>query len=96
MLQVHCGQEQPRMQTEVVGHSLVRLLVCSHHSLVRLLRTARFARALHCAHLFAHFAHSFARGKVGILMFQNQAVLNHSATVMKTLMMIKTTTTKHL
>ena len=37
----------------VLGHSLVRSLVCSHHSLIRLLRTARFARALRCAHSFA-------------------------------------------
>ena len=35
------------------GHSLNRLLVRSHRSLIRLLRTARFARALRCAHSFA-------------------------------------------
>ena len=40
-----------------------RSSVRSHRSLVRSL---------------AHFAHSLARGKVGILMSQNQAVLNHS------------------
>ena len=44
----------------VLSHSLVRQLVHSHRSLVRLLRTARFARTLRCA----HFAHSLARGKV--------------------------------
>merc|ERR1712136_322498 len=49
----HYGRKQPRIQTEVLGHSLVRSLVPSHRSLVRLLRTARFARALRCAHSFA-------------------------------------------
>ena len=38
----------------VLGHSLVRLLVRSHRLLIRLLRNARFARALRCAHSFAH------------------------------------------
>ena len=42
-----------QIQTEVLGHSLVRSLVRSHRSLARLLRTARFARALRCAHSFA-------------------------------------------
>ena len=44
---------------------LVHLLVCSHRSLVRLLRTAHFARAL-CSLIrsLAHFAPSLARGKV--------------------------------
>ena len=37
----------------VLGHSLVRLLVRSHRSLIHLLRTARFAHALRCAHSFA-------------------------------------------
>ena len=36
----------------VLGHSLLRLLFRLHHSLIRLLRTARFARALRCAHSF--------------------------------------------
>ena len=49
----HCGPEQPKTQTKVVGHSLVFPLVHSHHSLVRLLCTTRFARALHCTHSFA-------------------------------------------
>ena len=39
----HYGQKQPRIQTEVLGHSLVRSLVRSHRSLIRLLQTARFA-----------------------------------------------------
>ena len=47
------GRKQPRIQTEVLGHSLVRSLVCSHCSLVCLLWTARFTRALHCTHSFA-------------------------------------------
>ena len=37
----------------VLGHSLLRSLVRSHRSLIRLLRTARFARALCCAHSLA-------------------------------------------
>ena len=72
----HYGRKQPRIQSEVLGHSLVRLLVCSHHSLVRLLWTTRFARAFCCAHSFAHFAHSLARGK---MMSQNDLILSHSA-----------------
>ena len=50
---LHSGPEQPKIQTEILGHPLVRSLVCSHHSLVHLLQTARFAGALHCTHLFA-------------------------------------------
>ena len=38
---------------QVLGHSLVRSLVHLHRSLVRLLRPARFARALRCALSFA-------------------------------------------
>ena len=49
----HYGQIQPRIQTEVLGHSLVRSLVRSHRSLIRLLQTARFAPTLRCNHLFA-------------------------------------------
>ena len=37
----------------ILGHSLVHLLVRLHRSLIRSLRTARFARALRCAHSFA-------------------------------------------
>ena len=63
----HFGPERPKIQNEVLGHSLVRLLVCSHHSLVRLLRPTHFARAL-CSRALprslvrslAHFAHSLA------------------------------------
>ena len=48
-LALHYGRKLPRIQIGVLGHSLVRLLVPSHRSLVRSL---------------AHFAHSLARGTV--------------------------------
>ena len=44
----HYGWEQPRIQTEVLGHSLIRSLVCSHRSLFCLLRPAYFAHTLRC------------------------------------------------
>jgi len=44
----------------VLGHSLVRSLVRSHQSLIRLVCTGRFACALRCAHSLAAL-HSFAR-----------------------------------
>ena len=37
----HYGLEQPKIQAAVLGHSLVRSLVHSHPSLIRLLQTAR-------------------------------------------------------
>ena len=63
----HIGLDGPEIRTKALDHSLVRLVVHSHCSLVRLLRTARFAcsallaslaqhcfaRALHCAHHLA-------------------------------------------
>ena len=56
------------MNRDVLGHSLVRSLVRSHGSLIRLLRTARFASALCCTHSLArslaHFAHFLACGNV--------------------------------
>ena len=61
----HYGRKQPRIQTEVVGHSLVRSLVRSHRSLVRLLRNARFARALPCALSFARLLTSRTPSLVG-------------------------------
>ena len=83
----HYGPKQSRILTAVLGHSLDRLFVRSHRSLVRLLRTARFARALRCAHSLtrslAHFAHSLARGKVNFWMSQNDLVLSHSAVISK-------------
>ena len=42
-----------------------RSSVRSHHSLVRLLQTARFARALRCAHLFARSLTSLTSSLVG-------------------------------
>ena len=64
-LPAHFGPEQPKIQTEVLGHSLVRSLVRSHRSLPRLLRTARFARALRCAHSFARSLTSLTPSIVG-------------------------------
>ena len=61
----HCGPEQPKIHTEELGHSLVRLLVCSHRSLVGLLQIARFARALRCAHWFARLLTSLTPSLVG-------------------------------
>ena len=51
----------------VLGRSLLHSLVRSHHSLIRLLRTARFARALCCAHSFARsLTHSLTPELMGI------------------------------
>ena len=48
----------------VLSHSLLRLLVRSHRSLIRLLRSVRFARELRCAHSFPRsLTHSEAHGK---------------------------------
>ena len=47
------GRMTMKSTRRVLGHSLVRSLVRSHRSLIRLLRTARFARALRCAHSLA-------------------------------------------
>ena len=60
---IHCGPEQPRIQTEVLGHLLVHSLDCSHCSLIRLLLTTYFARALHCARSFARSLTSFTLKK---------------------------------
>ena len=49
---MHRGPDQPKTQTKVMGHSFVRSLVRSHHSLFCLLGTAR------CAHLLARSLHS--------------------------------------
>ena len=40
------GQNNQEHRLQVLGHSLVRLLICSDCSLVCLLRTTRFARLL--------------------------------------------------
>ena len=47
------GRMTRKLTRRVLGHSLVRSLIHSHHTLIRFLRTARFARALRCAHSFA-------------------------------------------
>ena len=51
----HCTLVRMTMKLtyRVLGHSLLRLLVRLHRWLVCLLYTARFARALCCAHSFA-------------------------------------------
>ena len=54
VVRLHCGPEQPKIQTEELGHSPVRSLFRSHRSLVCLLRPTRFAHVLRCAH-FSHF-----------------------------------------
>ena len=54
--------------TLVLGRSLVR----SHRSLIRLFRTARFTRALHCANLFTR-----SLAPSGIFMCDCSSVLNH-------------------
>ena len=70
---------------KVLGHSLVRSRVRWYRSLIRLLRTARFARALRCAALIRSLVRSLApsraHGIVSDLMSHFQAVLNHSALV---------------
>ena len=61
----HYGLEQPKIQTALLSHSLVRSLVPLHRSLVCLLRTARSRPPLRSlVRSLAHFAHSLARGKV--------------------------------
>ena len=50
---LHGGLVMPEIGTSALDLLLVHLLDCSHRSLVCLLRTARFARALRCTHSFA-------------------------------------------
>ena len=47
------GSNDMKSTRGVLGHLLLRSLVRTHRSLIRLLRTARFARALRCAHSLA-------------------------------------------
>ena len=54
MTPTHNGSDKPRIQTLVLGHSLICLLVHSDRLLWCLLCPAHFACALHCANLFAH------------------------------------------
>ena len=64
-----------------LDHLLVHLLVRSHRSLICLLRTAHFARALHCAHLFACLFTLFIPKLLRkcVILSQNYFILNHSA-----------------
>ena len=61
----HYGPEQPRIQTEVLDHSLVLLLVRSHRSLICLFRTTRFPCALRCTHSLARSLTSLTPSLVG-------------------------------
>ena len=60
----------------IIGNLLFCLLVRSHRSLIRLLITACFARALCCAHSFAHSpTHSGAHGKAIFVYELNAPIL---------------------
>ena len=64
----HCtmGRMTMKAKGKVLGHSLLRSLFGSHRSIIRLLRTARFARALRCAHSFDRsLANSLTPGLMG-------------------------------
>ena len=56
---LRCGPDQPRIQTEMLGHLLIHLLVRSHCSLACLLTRSA---VLTC--LLAHFTYSLACGTV--------------------------------
>ena len=59
------GRMTTKSTRRVLGHLRLCLLVCSHCSLIRFPRTARFARALRFAHLFVRsLTHSRACRKV--------------------------------
>ena len=60
-----CVQMITRNRRKVLGHSLVRLFVRSHRSLIRWLRSARFACALCCAHTFSRSLTSLTPELVG-------------------------------
>ena len=53
------------VSTGPLARPFARSLVCSHRSFVRLLRTARFARPLRCAHSFARSLTSLTPSLVG-------------------------------
>ena len=59
----HCGPEQPKIQTEVLGHSPVRSLAPLTRSLAPpfLLRSRALLRSF--VRSLAHFTHFLARGK---------------------------------
>ena len=49
---LHSDSKHPGFATWVLGHMLIRSLNRLHHSLIRSLRTARFASVLRCPHSF--------------------------------------------
>ena len=57
-LKLKIVNKKSKIDLSVLGPLLIHSLVPSHRSLICLLRTARFARALRCAHSFAR---SFTR-----------------------------------
>ena len=86
---MHCGPDQTRIQTAVLGHSLVCSFVCSNRSLIHLLCPARFARALRCAHSFARSLRSLLRSwevndSMAIFSVFFFSLLDHSARLFST------------
>ena len=76
-LSVHSDSGHHGIGMLVMDHSLIHLLVRSHSLLIRLLRTACFAHALRCAHLFARsLTHSWD-GRMFLSIFEG--VLKHCA-----------------
>ena len=70
------GRMTIKSTRRVLGHSLLRSLVRSHRSLIRLIRTARFARALRCSHSFALLlTHSVAHWKEVFVDGMNASIL---------------------
>ena len=56
------GRMTMKSTRRVLVHSLLRIVIRSHRLLIRLLRTARFARALRCAYSFARSLTHSLRG----------------------------------
>ena len=52
----HSGPEQPKIRTQVLGHTFIHLLALLPHSLAPhcVFHTAHFAHTLRCTHSFAH------------------------------------------
>ena len=57
------GRKYMKLMSRKLGHSLVRLLVGSNRSLIRLLHTARFAHALHSRAPLRSFARKLTRSR---------------------------------
>ena len=85
-LVVHCGSEQPRIQTEVPGHTPVCSPVFSHQSLICLFRTACFACAL-CYAPLRPFVRSLTHSLIDFFVFLS--VLDYSELVVALLLSIK-------